>query len=170
MRPYATYSSPYINELIIMCILLVSYIPTRYQNPMFSKPLLPPCFIWTLFGCAVTNPPHGMLKLPVPMVSNQGWGPILVQVVAREPRFVVPHDGLARILSRREHLLRFNPNNRAKLEVADNRRYHRQRFRQSFVHPCKPNAASTESLQAQRFSACSTTQVLVATDPDKADD
>ena len=51
-----------------------------------------------------------MLKSAVSMVSQKGWGPILVQVVATEPQFVISRDKLARNLSRREHLLVRNPN------------------------------------------------------------
>jgi len=112
-----------------MCILLVSYILTRYlQTPCFQNPFATLFYLGYIWMFRY-HPPYGMLKLTVPVVSNQGWGPILVQVVAREPRFVVPHDGLARILSRREHLLicnpnnRVNPNNRAntKSDFADDR-------------------------------------------------
>ena len=75
---------------------------------------------------------------------------------------VIPHDELARIRGRREHLLVRNPNNKVQpqydvqheSEVVEDRRHHcrtKQRFRKGCVRKCKPNAARMKLHQPQYF-------------------
>jgi hypothetical protein len=140
-----------------LCILLVSKSrPAIKQNLVFKN-----FFCQVLFGFSGMlhfNPPFGILKILVPKVSNNGWGPILVQVVAMELRFVVPHDNWCRSLatattsSSATPIAESTPSQRLmKIEQC-----HRQNMVQVLVHPRNPNTLSLSYPQDQQLLATAT--------------